>query len=147
MPQEAALPVKMEISSGGVVTEGRKLLLVRVRNIKGDLLWTFPKGHLEEGESEKEAALREVEEETGYRCRVLRPLKDAEYSFKREGVLIRKKVHWFWMHPVGRFGKPDAVEISDVRWVAAAKCRKMICYPSDLQLLEMTEKLMAGEEA
>ena len=59
-----------EFSAGGLVRRGGKVLMVKVCNLKGEEVWTFPKGHVEKGETPMEAALREVEEETGWRCRL-----------------------------------------------------------------------------
>ena len=44
---------------------------------RGRLLWSLPKGHVEAGESPEQAAVREVEEETGIRGRILGPLGSA----------------------------------------------------------------------
>src|SRR5918998_4427047 len=59
-------------AAGGVVTgdDGRVLLVHRPRYDD----WTLPKGKLDAGESFEDAALREVEEETGLRCRFIRAL-------------------------------------------------------------------------
>jgi len=64
-----AAETKKEFSAGGVIIEDGKTLLIRMRNLKGELVWTFPKGHVEAGETPELAALREVTEETGCRCR------------------------------------------------------------------------------
>lgn len=104
-----------EFSAGGIVTRGGKVLLVRmpltgspkrgaakpVRGAaQGGPIWTFPKGHVEPGETPREAALREVAEETGYECEVRRPLALVRYSFVRKGRLVRKRVRWYWMEPL-----------------------------------------------
>lgn len=47
-----------EFSCGGVILDGRKVLLVQVKNMKGKKIWTFPKGHIEPGETPRQAALR-----------------------------------------------------------------------------------------
>ncbi len=125
-----------EFSAGGIVSRGSRLLLVRVRNLRGEEVWTFPKGHLEAGEGPEEAALREVEEETGWRCRVLRSLPTARYRFERRGFPVAKEVRWFLMEPLAKTGLPDAQEILASRWVAAAEARKRLVYPSDVALLK-----------
>ena len=53
--------------------------MVKVENLEGDELWTFPKGHIEKGEKAPQAALREVEEETGYRCEIVKPFERVQY--------------------------------------------------------------------
>lgn len=128
--------MKKEISAGGLVSREGEVLLVKVCNLKGEKVWTFPKGHLEKGETALEAALREVEEETGWRCRQLKPLLTVGYSFKRQGEPVSKKVQWYWMEPVEKVGEPDAGEILSTRWIAAKDAPRMLKYRSDFELLE-----------
>lgn len=130
-----------EFSAGGVVLRGKQLLLVRVRNLKGELRWTFPKGHLEAGETPREAALREVEEETGYRCRILRPAMASRYSFRRSERVVHKKVQWYWMEALARLGPHDASEILSVRWATLAGAAGLLSYPSDLELLRKAQSM------
>ncbi|MDR0292357.1 MAG: NUDIX hydrolase [Elusimicrobium sp.] len=126
-----------EFSCGGVVLDGRKVLLVQVKNMKGKKIWTFPKGHIEAGETPRQAALREVEEETGYKAAIVRPIIRVRYAFTLQGNYIKKTVQWYLMKRLGRIGRPDSSEILDVRWVSAPKAKEMVLYPSDLRLLEM----------
>ena len=67
--------VLFEFSAGGLVLdeEGR-VLLIRARDLRGQPVWTLPKGALASGETSAGAALREVREETGYRCELVREL-------------------------------------------------------------------------
>ena len=51
---------KKEHSAGGVILEDGRVLLIQMRNLKGEKVWTFPKGHIEPGETAEAAALREV---------------------------------------------------------------------------------------
>lgn len=124
-----------EFSAGGVVGRGGKVLLVEVENLKGEIVWTFPKGHLEKGETWLAAALREVEEETGWRCRNRGLLANASYFFQRKKRLVFKRVRWYRMEPVEKTGKPDAVEIRRTRWVDAGKAADMLSYPGDGRVL------------
>lgn len=135
-----------EYSAGGVVTEEGRFLAVQVRNLKGEAVWTFPKGHLDPGETPRQAALREVLEETGYRCEVLGPLTLVRYMFRRGPRLVRKRVRWYWMRPIERPGTPDAEEILKVRWMPPEEAGRRLVYPGDLRLLAvMTERLSHGK--
>ena len=124
-----------EFSAGGVVGRKGKVLLVEVENLKGEIVWTFPKGHLEKGETWLAAGLREVEEETGWKCRSLGLLSNATYFFRRKEKLVFKRVRWFRMEPVRKTGKPDAKEIRKTRWVEAEKAVDLLTYPGDHRLL------------
>lgn len=126
-----------EFSCGGVILDGRKVLLVQVKNMKGKKLWTFPKGHIEAGETPRQAALREVLEETGYKAVIVRPMLRVKYAFTFQGNYIKKMVQWYLMKKLGRMGKHDASEILAIRWVSLLKAREMVQYPSDIRLVEM----------
>ncbi len=141
--------LKREYSAGGVVVKGGRVLLVRMKATgnplrgtatsrllkKGDYVWTFPKGHVERGETPRRAALREVHEETGWRCRVRKTLELARYSFTRQGRKVSKRVRWYLMEPLSKNGKPDAREIFGVNWLPFSKARARLKYPADFRLL------------
>lgn len=125
-----------EYAAGGIVERRGRLLLVQVTNLAGEVKWTFPKGHLEKGEKPLDAALREVEEETGWRCEASGRLPDVEYCFNRNGRPVHKRVSWYRMKPLKKTGKPDAVEIMKTRWVPAESGEKYLSYPGDLKILK-----------
>src|ERR1051325_2576711 len=68
-------PVRRAEPFGGVVVrsdeEGLSVAMIRTRNLKGDAVWTLPKGTPDEGETPEETAVREVREETGLEVRLL----------------------------------------------------------------------------
>ena len=128
---------RREVSAGGVVEGPNGFLMIRVRNLEGRELWTFPKGHLETGESPEDAARREVWEETGWRCRVLSPLLDVRYRFTRGGEPVDKVVHWFRMAPEAHDGTPDAEEVLETAWCDMAEVARRVTYPSDRDILKM----------
>lgn len=133
-----------EYAAGGVVGRNGKVLLVRVTNLQGEVVWTFPKGHLEKGETWLKAALREVEEETGWKCRNAGGLSSVTYRFSRNGRPVFKRVRWYRMEPVEKTGKPDAVEIMKTKWVDAGKAPAKLSYPSDLRLIDRYNDHRAG---
>lgn len=126
-----------EFSCGGVILDGRKVLLVQVKNLKGKKIWTFPKGHIEAGETPRQAALREVLEETGYKATIVRPMLRVKYAFTFQGNYIKKMVQWYLMKKLGRIGKHDASEILSIRWVSLLKAHDLVQYPSDIRLVDM----------
>ena len=99
--------------------------------------WAFPKGKLHRGESEEEAAVREVEEETGLRCRLGRELGISRYHDSRGRP---KTVRYWQMAPVGGALAP-ANEVDDARWVSLADAPALLTYPRDLELLVQLEAL------
>ena len=127
--------VAFERSAGGVVVQDGKVLLIKAKDLKGRTVWTLPKGLIEPNEDPKEAALREVREETGYECEVIKELPPTQYWFRRGGQLVKKTVHWFLMRPLRQAGEPDW-EVEAAQWVPLAEAKKLLTYKLDRELLE-----------
>jgi len=131
----ATSPVVLEFSAGGFVVDERGLvLLIRARDLRNRPVWTLPKGTLNAGESSTEAALREVREETGYRCEVVRELTPVTYWFQRDGRRIKKTVRWFLMRPLEKIGEHDH-EVDEVAWAGRAEALTRLRYDSDRRLI------------
>jgi len=129
-----ARPV-LQFSAGGlVVDDAGRILLIRARDLRNQPVWTLPKGALNPGESSADAAVREVREETGWRCEVVRELTAVTYWFQRSGQRIRKTVRWYLMRPLEKEGEHDH-EVDEVRWSDPADARARLRYDSDLKLL------------
>jgi 8-oxo-dGTP diphosphatase len=120
-------------AAGGVLIapdkEGRTKVAVIHRPKYMD--WSLPKGKLEEGESWREAALREVGEETGYRCEPIAELPHVSY-LDRKGR--RKLVRYWLMEPIdGEFESHG--EVDELRWLTPAEAEELLTYPHDKELV------------
>jgi 8-oxo-dGTP diphosphatase len=100
--------------------------------------WEFPKGKLDQGETEPDAALREVEEETGLRCRLGREIGSSSYvDFRGRPKIVR-----YWeMHPVAGTLAP-AHEVDAARWVPLAELREALSHDRDRTILDQFERLL-----
>ena len=128
-------PVKLEFSAGGLVVDERGwVLLIRARDLRSRPVWTLPKGTLNTGETSADAALREVREETGYRCEVVCELEPVTYWFQREGRRIKKTVRWFLMRPLEKVGEHDH-EVDEVAWADRTEAQSRLRYESDRKLV------------
>ncbi|MDD4003583.1 MAG: NUDIX hydrolase [Elusimicrobiaceae bacterium] len=134
--------IRKEFSSGGVITDGERVCVIVIRNIRGAEIVTLPKGHVERGETPRMAALREAEEETGCRCEILRPAGRVRYSFQTDsGDSIRKTVQWYLMRLKEITGRaPDPAEISEVRWLTFDEAERTVRYPSDRRLVKLARQ-------
>ena len=93
--------------------------------------WSHPKGKLLPREREEDAALREVQEETGMRCRLGRKLSSIRYRDRRG----RPKVASYWvMTPDGGEFHPTA-EVDEMRWLPLLEAEATLSYPHDRELL------------
>ncbi|MBI4063141.1 MAG: NUDIX domain-containing protein [Elusimicrobia bacterium] len=134
--------MNFEYSAGGVLYDQSKILLIEVENLQGKVVWTFPKGHIETGEDARMAALREVEEETGYVSEIIRELPRVSYHFMRGGILVRKTVRWFLMRPKDLKEIKTKDEVRRVNWSDLSKAEDKLIYPSDLHLLRVVRREM-----
>jgi 8-oxo-dGTP diphosphatase len=110
------------------VRDRDRVLLVH-RPKYGD--WTLPKGKLDPGEAFEDAALREVEEETGLRCELGEELGSTTYH-DRHG---RPKLVRYWeMTPVGGEFEPND-EVDEVRWATPEEARELLTYERDREVV------------
>jgi 8-oxo-dGTP diphosphatase len=116
----------IKAAGGVIVRDGRVLVVHR----PGHDDWSFPKGKAEAAESWEDAALREVEEETGLRCEIGEYLGSALYDVT-EGP---KEVRYYRMACTGE-PMPDT-EVDEVRWANPDEARALLTYEYDRALLD-----------
>src|SRR5687767_11066935 len=135
-----------EYSSGGVVyrqaASGYEFVAVQ-RARHGD--WSLPKGHIEKGESKEEAALREVQEETGIEARIVGDLQEVVYFYRRpKQGLTRKSVQYYLMEALtDDLGGPNW-EVSESRWVPMSEADSLLSYANDRQTIQLALAALDG---
>lgn len=139
-----------ETSAGGLVvdlaaTPPAVAVIARV-NRAGRLEWCLPKGHLEGAETPEQAAVREIEEETGIRGRVVGELGTIDYWFAVEGRRIHKTVHHYLLEATGGRltveGDPDA-EAVDVAWVPIDELGSRLAFANERRIARAATALLA----
>ena len=102
-------------AAGGIVRNEHEEILMIYRLDK----WDFPKGKVEAGEQYAEAAIREVEEETGLKDITLgEPLPSTFHTYELRGEPILKETHWYAMRAHSQSLTPQTVEdITESVWV------------------------------
>lgn len=128
------------LAAGGIVIDNKpgtpRVLLVH-RPKYDD--WSFPKGKLEPDETLEEAALREVREETGLDCRIIRELGLTRYRYRTrsKGRLRPKAVRYFLMEHVRRRIRVPGEEVDAAEWFDLAEAARKLSYAQDRELLDL----------
>jgi len=120
-------------AAGGVVVragaDGPEVLVVH-RPRYDD--WTFPKGKAEPGETDEDCALREVEEETGLRCELVRELPSTSYVDARG----RPKVVRYWLMRVVGGELAFLHEVDAAAWLSPGEAAERLTYDRDVPVLD-----------
>jgi 8-oxo-dGTP diphosphatase len=120
-------------AAGGVVLrrdDDRKTRVAVIHRPKY-MDWSLPKGKLEPTEDWRDAALREVEEETGFRCEATRELPSISYLDRKAR---RKLVRYWLMRPIEGGFEPHG-EVDELRWVTRSEASDLLTYDHDRDLV------------
>ncbi len=157
-PQKSAQPKRAEVkrpyakrvdevSAGGLVidTTGTMGLLIGRYDHKDAsgkrVLWSLPKGHIEEGETPEQAAIREVAEETGITSSITKSLGVIDFWFMAGGKRIHKTVHHFIFTEVGGILLAQESEVDEVSWFPLAEIVDRLAYPDEKKLIAKSAEL------
>ena len=136
-----------EVSAGGLVvdTTGTMGLLIGRYDLKDEtgkrVLWSLPKGHIEEGETPEQAAIREVAEETGITSTITKSLGVIDFWFMAGGKRIHKTVHHFMFTEVGGTLLAQESEVDEVSWFPLSEIVDRLAYPDEKKLIARTAEL------
>ena len=126
--------MKREFSAGGIVfnSHGQVLLTKHSQNKH----WSFPKGWIEEGQTSKEAAIREVKEEGGVEAEIIEKIGDSKYVYTLNGEKIFKVVVYFLMKYLSGDPKDHDWEMEDAGWFTPEEALKTLDFSRDKELLK-----------
>jgi 8-oxo-dGTP pyrophosphatase MutT (NUDIX family) len=136
-----------EFSAGGLIVDldGDVPLgaLIGRTDRLGRLLWSLPKGHIEVGETAEQAAVREVEEETGISGEILAELGTIDFWFVADGRRIHKTVRHYLLRATGGELSDADIEVTAVAWVPLPDIQEQLAYPDERGLIETAGRLLA----
>lgn len=145
--------IEREVSAGGVVfrrgPDGVATFLLIRDSYRH---WGLPKGHLEDGESPAQAALRETAEETGLGDLALQgPIRIIDWHFRFRGRRIHKFCHFFLFESPSAEAVPQVDEgITACRWLPLEQALETLSYDNARGVLkragEMARTLVAVGE-
>lgn len=116
-------------AAGGVVVRDGTVCVIHRPDYED---WSLPKGKLDADESHEQAALREVHEETGLRCRLGAELSPQQYT-DRTGR--PKAVRWWAMTVVADEGLTPSEEVDERRWIPVGDVQRLLNYEHDRALV------------
>jgi 8-oxo-dGTP pyrophosphatase MutT (NUDIX family) len=140
-----------EVSAGGFVIskDDKQLVALMARfNRGGKLEWCIPKGHLEDGETNEEAAIREVFEETGLVAEIIHYLGEVNYQFIQSGTRTTKTVHVYLMKQLSgelSMEHDPHHEASELAWVKTSELLTRLSHGNEKRIAELALELIEAE--
>lgn len=130
--------MKYEKSCGALVLkgEGNDTQILVLKHKSGGH-WSFPKGHVENDETETQTALREIREETGLSVQLLNGFRQAVEYFPSPNV--KKQVVYFLGYAKNDNVKKQEEEISEIKWVKLEEAHKVVTFKNDKNLISQAK--------
>jgi 8-oxo-dGTP pyrophosphatase MutT (NUDIX family) len=128
---------RKDFSAGGVVVRDGDVAVIvpRRRGARGDTVVGLPKGHLDGNESELEAAIREVREETGVEVEPVARLGEISYTYERRGQPVDKRVAFYLLeYRSGELAHDH--EIEQVRWMPLEEAARSLTYEGEREMVQ-----------
>ena len=143
------LPTVEEVSAGGIVIrehqDALEVAIIARYNRGGRLEWCLPKGHPEGTEDHRQAAVREVEEETGIAGDILQPLGSIDYWFTVSRHRVHKTVHHFLLRATGgelTTEKDPDHEAVDVAWVRLEDVARRLSFANERRIVDLARQVV-----
>ena len=127
----------IELSAGGAVVHERNVIVIVPvkRDAQRRRVLGLPKGHLDKGETDEAAAIREVGEETGVQAELIDKLGDVEYTYERRGRRRNKRVAFYlFKYRSGSLDDHDH-EIEDALWMPLAQAAEELTYAGEREIV------------
>ncbi len=99
--------------------------------------WGFPKGHIDKGESSKDAAIREVKEEVGLEVEIIEKIGESKYVFTKDREKVFKAVAMFLMKASDGEVKVLEEELMDAQWFSPVDALEKLSFKQDKDLLSL----------
>jgi 8-oxo-dGTP pyrophosphatase MutT (NUDIX family) len=141
------VPVKEQVSAGGVVFRGEKgKVEVVIVSVGGQHRWQLPKGLVDKGENPEITAVREAREEGGVSSEVVQPLETIEYWYVGldNGIKVRfhKRVHFYLLRYLSGDTRDHDWEVNEARWVPIEDAASQLAFDNEKRVMEKARELV-----
>jgi 8-oxo-dGTP pyrophosphatase MutT (NUDIX family) len=127
----------IELSAGGAVVQGSDVIVIVPvkRDASRRRVLGLPKGHLDQGETDEAAAIREVAEETGVQAELIDKLGDVEYTYERRGRRRNKRVAFYLFEYRSGSLEDHDHEIEAALWMPLEKAVEELTYAGEREIV------------
>jgi len=141
------VPVKEQVSAGGVVCRGDKgSVEVVIVSVGAQNRWQLPKGLVEKGENPEITAVREAREEGGVSSEVVQLIETIEYWYVGldNGIRVRfhKRVHFYLLRYLSGDTKDHDWEVNEARWVPINDATSQLAFDNERRVMERARELI-----
>jgi 8-oxo-dGTP pyrophosphatase MutT (NUDIX family) len=138
--------MKREYSAGGIVLHNGKVLMIKNAALRDPkkAYWGFPKGHIDPGENSRDAAVREIKEETRIEAEIIGKLGESQYVFSRSGERIVKHVDYYLFKYRSGEIQPQELEVLEVKWFDPEEAMELLSFKKDQEFLQQALKVSHG---
>ena len=105
-------------------------------------MWALPKGTPKAGETLEQVAVREVQEETGLKVRLIAYIGNISYSFIRDNIRFQKQVRHFLFEAIGGDTSLHDAEYDRVEWFSIPEALRRLTYQNEVNILSQAEDIL-----
>lgn len=143
----AGLPIKDQVSAGGVVFRRRDTWVeVVIVSVGQQKRWQLPKGLVDEAEEPEITAVREAREEGGVSSEVVKHIETIEYWYAglEKGIRMRfhKRVHFYLLRYLSGDTKDHDWEVNEARWVPIDDATSQLAFDNERRVMERARELI-----